>query len=93
MESACTNHFDAAILDSHLDHTNGIDLIEKIYKTCSAMPLIYISDWPDPLIFDKALAKGASAAISKAQLSGESLVQVISDVIMKNPARLSGTLN
>lgn len=93
IERACSNIFDAAILDSQLDHTSGIDLIESIYKACPTVPLIFISNWTDPLIIDQALAKGASAAISKAQLSGESLVQVIEDVVKIKPARQPDALD
>src|SRR6266404_2563166 len=58
--------FNLAILDVNLDQENGLDLLETFRRLYPNLPVIMFTGMSDdPLLLQQAMAKGASAFMSK----------------------------
>jgi len=60
------NPFNIAILDVNLDQENGLDLLQTFRRLYPDLPVIMFTGMSDdPILLEQAMAKGASAFMSK----------------------------
>ncbi len=58
--------FNLAILDVNLDHESGLDLLQTFRRLHPNLPVIMFTGMSDdPALLERAMAKGASAFMSK----------------------------
>jgi len=53
------------IVDGHLPDMDGIDLIAPLQKSAPSTPVILITAWPNPVLYARAMERGAAACLSR----------------------------
>jgi FixJ family two-component response regulator len=56
---------DCLILDVNMPAMNGFDVLKELRQRGDALPVIFITAWPDPATRSRALAVGAVALLEK----------------------------
>jgi DNA-binding NtrC family response regulator len=54
-----------AIIDGRLRDMDGLDLIEPLQAVAPSTPIILITAWPNPVLYTKAMERGAAACLSR----------------------------
>ncbi len=79
------------LLDNNLPDGLGADFALELAKDphLSTIPIIMISDWPSPFMWQKAASAGVSYVLSKADFDGKYLVSALDMVPNRRRKRLN----
>lgn len=67
------------LMDNSLPDGKGIDFVVELAKVPSLaeMPIIIVSDWPSPFMWDKASAAGVRRIVTKSGLNPQVIREVL----------------
>ncbi|HEU0217558.1 MAG TPA: response regulator [Stellaceae bacterium] len=67
---------DCLVLDVNMPDMNGFDVFNELRRRGDALPIIFITAWPDPMLRSRARAAGAFALLEKPHRADELLALI-----------------
>ena len=79
------------LLDNNLPDGKGANFAVEIAENgrFANVPVIIVSDWPSPFMFDKAQIAGVSQVVSKSDFGARHIHAAFAEKVQKNRATLS----
>lgn len=84
-----TESFDAILLDGALVDTHGLDTLDLVQAALARMPIVVLSDQPDPALERKAIQRGVQDVVVKKHWTPEQLTRSVHHAVDRKRAERS----